>query len=96
MLCTEVVAWNLANKHIPVGDMPYDNRADAIKYAESLLESAALPDSFIAAITLILRDQSMEDLNITVAYPEGRAIERLKTLAAGAAHIRHHKLRSMH
>jgi len=65
----------------------HTDRVNAVAYAESVLESAALPDYTIAAVTDVLRQRTLEDINIDVADPPSRAIERLKKLIPGEAHV---------
>ena len=55
----------------------------AIAYAESVLERALLPDDTIAAITDVLRQSTLEEINIYVQDPQSRATERLKRLVPG-------------
>lgn len=62
----------------------FTDRLDAITYAEHLLESAALPDHTIAVVTDVLRQRTLEYLNIDVADPPSRAIERLKKILGEA------------
>ena len=61
----------------------FDNKFDAVMYAEALLAGFNMTDSEIAAVSSVLLRETMEQMQVILADPQPRAVLRLKMLVKG-------------
>ena len=61
----------------------FDNKLDAVLYAEALLAGVSMKDAEIAQVTKKFRRETLEQMNILLADPKARAVVRLQLFAKG-------------